>query len=419
MLRHTVNLMLGLCSLTLTTLLFANDGGMTGGGAGLVLDRNNPWFLDNTKEVRYCVEIAPEQFSAPIELVDKSINAALLYWKNEYANAFSPVFTTEMRPVKIATQKFFRVPCSEPYDMTIQFGVLHEKQRADIPKPEEFAGAAIRTSYDPIKMRGKGYIYIAADRGALRFKGAPKNIADFWSYGQGGLLFRTLVHELGHVFGLTHHDDSVMSERAIEEMMTEAIDYYASFYDPMPFFKFSARSKWNVASGSNIISLPKKTVDFFGIDADMRAILFVQDVPGQLVVKTFKDQNHNWVKSGTIYLEMPDARNYKSGQNIYLPDGNEVYKLPSDELHIKTLPGPQIEEELRSGVYVSVDNKIKRQIVVTLKPSGPGLMMGGIVNGKIDMNVLDVHFYGETRDCPFRALGNFLRDQCVRFYDPN
>lgn len=397
MLRRMTNLILGFCSLTFAGLSPANDGGMTGGGAGLVLDRNNPWFLDNTKEVRYCVEIATQQFSAPLELIDKSIDAALRYWKDEYANSFSPVISPETRPLKIATQKFLRVPCSESYDMSIQFGVLHQNQLADIPKPQDFAGAAIRTNYDPIKMRGKGYIYIAPDRGPLRFKGAPKDIADFWSHGQGGLLFRTLVHEFGHVFGLSHHEDSVMSERAIEEMVSEQVDYFASFYDPMPFFKFSSRSIWNVASGGSK-PLSKKIVDFFGIDPESQGILFVQDVPGQLTVKTYKDQNFNWVKSGVIYLEKSDSKNYKSAQNVYLPDGNEVFKLPADATHIKTLAGPQVEEELRSGLYMSADNKIKRQIVVTLKPSGPGLMMGGIVNGRIDMNILDVHFLGETRN---------------------
>jgi hypothetical protein len=84
---------------------------------------------------------------------------------------------------------------------------------------------------------------------------------------------------------------------------------------------------------------------------------------------------------------------------------------------IKTLAGPQIEDELRNGLYVSADNQIRRQIVMTLKPSGPGLMMGSVINGKIDMNILDVHFLGETRSCPVGSLDNAVGQKCITSFD--
>ena len=170
--HHTGHILSAVASLFICTTAFA-DGGMTGGGGGLVLDRNNPWFMQNTKDVKYCVEVSTDQFSATGDLVQKSIDGAIRYWNEEYASAVIPVFDTRIEPVRIAAQEFKKVGCGDSPDLVLQFGVMHPGQEKDIPHSEEFAGATIRTKYDPVNMKGAGYIYISPDRGPWRFKGAP------------------------------------------------------------------------------------------------------------------------------------------------------------------------------------------------------------------------------------------------------
>lgn len=390
--RHILSVV---ASLFICSASFA-DGGMTGGGGGLVRDRNNPWFLQNTSDVKYCVEVSTDQFSAKVDLIQKSIEASIRYWNEEYASAVIPVFDTRIEPVRIATQEFKKVGCGESPDLVFQFGVMHPGQEKDIPHSEEFAGAAIRTAYDPVNMKGAGYIYISPDRGPWRFKGAPRGIQDFWSYGEGGLLFNVLVHEMGHVFGLQHTQQSVMSERYVEHIMSEFTDYYAQFNDPMPFFKFSRKSNRNWGMGGHA-GIPKKASIFFAVPAEGRGIYFRQS-QGNTIIADVLDERGTLTRAGTIYLERPDAKTYKEAQSIYLPDGNNVFHVPDDYgRSIKLLYGPQIEFEVRNGVYISHDGQTKRNLVIGLAPGGPDLdILGGVIDGRIDMDILDTSMKGKS-----------------------
>jgi hypothetical protein len=393
--NYTGHVLSAVASLFICSTSFA-DGGMTGGGGGLVRDRNNPWFLQNTSVAKYCVEVSTDQFSAKADLIQKSIDGAIRYWSEEYASAAIPVFDTRIEPVRIATQDFRKVGCGDSPDIVFQFGVMHPGQEKDIPHSEEFAGATIRTKYDPVNMKGAGYIYISPDRGPWRFKGAPKDIQDFWSYSEGGLLFNVLVHEMGHVFGLQHTHQSVMSERYIEKIMSGNIDYYGKFHDPVPFFKFTRNSNWNWGMGGPA-GIPKKASTFFAVPAEVRAIYFRQ-AQGNTIIADVLDERSALKRAGTIYLERPDAKTYKEAQSIYLPEGNNVFHIPDDyDQPIKLLYGPQVEFEVRNGVYISRDGQTKRDLVIGLAPGGPDLdILGGVINGRIDMNILNAGMKGKS-----------------------
>lgn len=402
MLKTYLRIAVGFFSLLGATHSLAS-GGMSGGGAGLVLDKNNPWFLDNTKEVRYCIEVGSEVFSAT-ETMHQMIDKALAYWKDEYAHATVPQISDAIRPVKIATQTFLNVPCNEFYDMRFQFGVLHPEQKPDFIHPQEFAGAAIRTSYDRKAMRAMGYVYIAPDRGPNRFKGAP-NIKDFWSYGEGGLLYRTLVHELGHVFGLSHSEDSVMSESYVEEMMakTEYLSYYASLLDPQPFFKYSAKSRGNTGIQS-ARPLEQKTLNFFKLDAQTYGLFLSASTLNKLLVKS-SGKTFQLTDIGEITLDRSGKKTFRNAQSIYLPDGNEVYKLPAEWPtpwpKPRALPGPFIQSEVRHGVYRSLDRKVQKEVIVEVGTIGP-TGIGAVINGRYEMNLLFSFEIGENGAQPLR-----------------
>jgi hypothetical protein len=57
--------------------------------------------------------------------------------------------------------------CPADTDLTLQYGWLSLTQQqwltAQGKRPRDVIGLSVRTSYDPIQMRAKGFIYIAAD----------------------------------------------------------------------------------------------------------------------------------------------------------------------------------------------------------------------------------------------------------------
>ena len=190
-------------------------GGMDSGGAEIRDDRANPWFLQNTPEVKYCVVINEAGISLPEDEVKNAVTLAIKYWKDEFALVNSGL----NHGLRIATQRFeYENTCDEKTDIVFQFGKVFESQKKYIPAPKKTIGMAIRTSYDKVKLRGRGFVFIGADIGpdAIEMEGMHSRP---WSvpvhndhFTRGGILHKMLVHELGHVFGIGHTGDSVMAD---------------------------------------------------------------------------------------------------------------------------------------------------------------------------------------------------------------
>ena len=60
---------------------FAYGGGWTTGGGEIIEDSQNPWFIQNTKEIKYCVQIQRDKFFVPEQRIDELILASFEYWK--------------------------------------------------------------------------------------------------------------------------------------------------------------------------------------------------------------------------------------------------------------------------------------------------------------------------------------------------
>jgi hypothetical protein len=89
----------------------------------------------------------------------------------------------------------------DDFDLFVQFGYLHPAQEAEMAKLNgDFAqhvGFAIRTSYDTVNLRAKGFVYLKSP--AQLRQDLPFPI--FYGVKQ---LYLNLVHELGHVMGFQH-----------------------------------------------------------------------------------------------------------------------------------------------------------------------------------------------------------------------
>jgi len=174
-----------------------NIGGESSGGGQLVRDANNPWFVINTKTVSYCVEFDSQNFSKLTWAPEKLIEKAVSFWKAEF-EANKPNGQEE---TGVASQKFVQEQCQDSTDVRFQFGVLHPNQKQYFKDPIQFVSSAVRTSYDPITLKGKGFVYISPDSGPLRFQ-SEKPDQKTWEIGNSGAVYKILKHELGHVFGI-------------------------------------------------------------------------------------------------------------------------------------------------------------------------------------------------------------------------
>lgn len=197
-------------------------GGMDSGGAGLYGSDHNPWFLPNTPRIKYCLDSNPATFHQSLDVVDQMIKDAFKDWRSvfESSEKTDPVEVPGYGVLHVATQQLERGNCSDKdIDLRFQLGVLSEEQKKNIGDEHQWIGAAYRTDYNEETLRGKGFIYIAADAGPDR-PTSGELVEDMWRVCDGCLLRRTLVHELGHVFGLGHVGNSwdIMSEGHLEKV---------------------------------------------------------------------------------------------------------------------------------------------------------------------------------------------------------
>ena len=201
----------------------ANAGGSSIGGGRLFKYSENPWWLENTAEVRYCVEVDEAAFGVSRSDLVQHINAAIATWKDAFAYAQDEGDLVEpYGHLRVATQRFVREECSNSTPLRFQFGVLHREQRAFFDDPRNFVGAAIRTEYDLESLESRGFIYVAPVRGALK-PDLDTMHTEAWSAGGASALDIVLRHELGHVFGMPHQS-SVLSDEIVGGFRMDLMD---------------------------------------------------------------------------------------------------------------------------------------------------------------------------------------------------
>ncbi len=77
-----------------------------------------------------------------------------------------------------------------------------EKEKIDRRRFVAFS-QRLEDSYDRARLKGKGFIYIAPDHGENAFQ-VSAAVPEAWTKGGTYRLRNVLIHELGHVFGLSH-----------------------------------------------------------------------------------------------------------------------------------------------------------------------------------------------------------------------
>jgi hypothetical protein len=205
-----------------------SHGDWISSGGENVKDGNNPWWLKNTKKIKYCIELDPKTFSASLERVTATVDKAFAYWKEEIPRKpflFNDIFGLQkmVNEIGVGTEEDERTLCDGSEDLRLKFGygTLTGEERAYVKDPARYIALAVRTQYDEENLKGKGFIFVGSDIGEKRF-GLGTQAEKVWE--KGLPLFTAVAHELGHVYGIPHTGDrySLMGANLLELITSNA-----------------------------------------------------------------------------------------------------------------------------------------------------------------------------------------------------
>ncbi len=383
------------------------EGGAISSGGGFIYETEaNPWFMENTKEVPYCVEVDPTAFKLNQERVEQIVVKALDNWKNVFRdldhNRFQPGASDLVGRVRLATQTFIRETCGPSTALRFQFGRLSPPQRLYIPDTTFVIAQTVRTSYDEVNMRGSGFIYISADKGPLK-PSSPLIDENRWIFNNGIILYRVLAHELGHMFGLQHRGgkDALMGTMHPEVISRKSTTADLATQD--------THEVQRVLENLNVLSVQVPFTDANCLPESINGLPVLHDIPD--LKKQFFNMPQDWHcyrldfehNHFTVYgsphkgdpweyLGETDVANQSQEISlelisIQLPAQQRVFsKLPPDSRASGYLPGlsaitrHKFQAPYRSAASPSAPSWLN----VTLLPDH-GYEMEGVVNGRIEV----------------------------------
>lgn len=199
-------------------------GTITSSGGYLYGFETNPWFLENTAEVKYCIDMDEQNFGVSRSTAKAAIVGGIEVWKRHLSTS-AYAYNPSVKPfskVMLGTQAFAEVTCDDSNVLLrFQLGKLTSDQYAKMGHPLSYVAGAFETAYDEENMRGKGFIYIAPESGPFRPQANDLRDA-FWNSDGSVALQAVIVHELGHVFGFGHVAGTIMSESVPQSAVSKA-----------------------------------------------------------------------------------------------------------------------------------------------------------------------------------------------------
>jgi hypothetical protein len=313
-----------------------NSGDWNSGGGYAITDQFNPWFVQNTKEVTYCIEIDERNFGQTLERSRQLIEEALKYWKAEFALAQPFQHPSDNEQVLLGTQTFNYIgaKCAENVDIRFQLGILNPQQKEYLKDPKDWVGHTARTSYDPVQLKGKGFIYISPVSGPLALD-RKDLLQNRWQVANGLILKIVLMHELGHPFGMTFTDHPVMNSRLLGNLTGDSLkdalepkSSFPHFFNRHPFVGLTrCRSEY-----TSLLSQPGNPFGVTDATACVRLVPKKEDpnhLAGELDIEIQQNLDGPFINAGTI-VNLNCSSSYRQQGWLYLDKKQKVFKNTRD-----------------------------------------------------------------------------------------
>lgn len=276
-----------------------DDGGgwSSSGGGEYIISLNNPWFM-GTQPAKWCIDhggadkfsLSPALAKIQIENAISTLTTQLKNINEDHTNKEDISNIIEYHhertcgmgkkangewiedcnvdSIRITDKYIYTVNCEEADIEFILGNTNNEKikkliSNVGLEKFKKIAGITIRTDYSQETLRGKGFIYIAADRGEIQYEGErsiniksdsiwdlvdklpantpfPKNVADNYNFGLSqklklkdhaiGALIPVVAHEFGHILGLSHNQNkNLMDEDYPADTIRTGLSFKGNF----------------------------------------------------------------------------------------------------------------------------------------------------------------------------------------------
>ncbi len=356
-------------------------GADSSGGGYILGDKNNPWFLENKKTVSYCIEVGSEFDNSPDDL-RKMVSDSLQYWKDQFFQAQYNGYSFLLG----SSQFNFEKTCTETTDIKFYFGYFDDELKEKLPNPTELIGIALRTSYDPKALSGRGIVYISPDHGPLKFSLKSTNRA--WSEHGGKKLYWTLVHEVGHVFGVQHFGNShdIMAVNYPEWLIKSYLpsnEFPSDQKDSLIFNLSKPRIKCDLGRVHF-----KAGLQYLGISKDCVKLTF--NLNGDFELFESDSWQSEWSKIGSYkHHQNWHDDGYGGIVTLYTKGDNWLNPLQKDSY--EWLSGPGIQSFGSAGTFTFADNRPAKSITTDFKPNH--LQISGIINDKIEKHLLLLNWH--------------------------
>ena len=359
------------------------SGADSSGGGELTEDRLNPWFVENTKDIYYCID-SDRAFVQDADALAVLVERAFNFWKRQFALSQYHGYSVKLGEQTLHKQS----SCDRNTDIAFQFGKTTAIQREFLPNPRKFIGVAIRTEYNSKTLRGRGFIYISPDNGPQRFEGEGLS-PNPWSLGDGVRLYYLLIHELAHIFGLPHMgpDKSILGAGFAEHLI-RADDHRSinlSFSRPVDALIFDydqeriqcGYRRWQDREG----------LDYLGVTED--CIKFKVNKNATFEVHQAPSPNGSWELAGTIASRsfFSNSPIYGSFATLFLTSENTVFPLHGISRDRLTLLG--VQKIGVAGTYVIHKQQQSKPVNVLFLPNE--IKIDGVVNGLIRPEIFYLH----------------------------
>jgi hypothetical protein len=354
----------------------AERGGWVSSGGEIFRFDRNPWFVRNTTDVKYCVQLDAATMSADEATVKRALQNAFQFWKGELQIS-QPKMTAGF--AYIGGQNFIeQAACDSSVDLVFKFGygTLSKEEIEFLKTPETYVGVSVRQNYDFTTLKGTGFVYISSDVGPHAYKNNGQLISEAWKSEK--LLQYALMHELGHVFGLPHTGTGLMSEVFLDQLLNQRISSFYLKYPVQPFLSYPKEFEICAFSGSF-------DVNFFQLKEETACLVFKPNTSTDIAWTVFRKKysNSEEIEIGTLKTSSMSASQGMSAKPailVHLPEEQKVFTA-TEKGFAEFLIGPVFMERNFQGFYSTKDSLKPYPVFIDLKADS--ITVVGTVSNKV------------------------------------